>query len=138
MRDDSLGLTHSIPLLGIPRFPILHYEIKVAHVFLHSKHFCCANAKFLQQINKFAECTIAIHAITDCLLLNVLFDSLIDIWHHDQLLVGAVSNLHKSNRNWNTVGGDKPENILHDESHVDNTVYAIRCRNVTCLIYCSV
>ena len=50
----------------------------------------------------------------------MLLDVFVDVVSHYRLLVGKVRELHKVTRDGNGVDRDKPENILHDESQVDD------------------
>jgi hypothetical protein len=44
----------------------------------------------------------------------------VDIRFDYRLLVGGTCELHKPGRDWNVMDGEKPENILHDESKIDD------------------
>ena len=68
-------------------------------------------------------------AVPDCLLFDVLLDFLLDIRHHNRLLVGVASELHKATGNGNPLDGNKTENVLHDESQIEDVRH--KCHNVS-------
>ena len=79
----------------------------------------------------------------------MLLDVLVDAPSYYRLLVGKVRELHKVTRDGNAVDRDKAENILHDESKIDDvcheasqcvvakTLLSAVCGNSVAILLCS-
>ena len=75
-------------------------------------------------------------AIPDRLPFDVLLGFLaVDIRNHNRFLVGVVSELHKATGNGSPLDGNKTENVLRDESQIEDVRH--KRHNVSWLRHCS-